>query len=214
MSKAKKLKVSKKPEQSSLKVSPILEMGKNTPLSPPENISAIPSSDAAEFEKAVNQSKTNIAQADEAAKGKRGRKALPRDAAGNIIRTDAAAIPQNGIPAAPLNQQSIEENKIIVRNVFPVVNNAAENYAGDAKARATKEEEDAIVNCSAILLEKYMPTIMGKFGTEATMCFVLLAWGKRIQTTRAETIARIRLENSKKSELQNGGIPSGAPSRA
>jgi len=208
MTKKKKLNVSKKPEPSTPKDLPKSPV--NVP-SPPVSISDIPSTEANEFTQAINQSKNNIAQADEA-KGKRGRKALPRDSAGNIIRPDAAAIPQNGIAPVVLNQQSIEENKIIVRNVFPVINKAVVQYAGDEKAAATKEEEDALVNASAILLEKYMPTIMGKFGTEATFCFVLLAWGKRVNSARMETIARIKAENLKKSELQNDRIPSTANS--
>lgn len=204
MSKKKKLKVLKKPEQSLPKDS-ILSPEK--PQSPPENISDIPSIEVAEFSNAINQSRQNIAQADEV-KGKRGRKALPRDAAGNIIRdaTASGATPA-GVAPLILNQQSIEENKVILKSVFPVVNKFAEQYAGNKEARATEEEETALIATGAILLEKYMPTVMGKYGTEATFCFVLLAWGKRVHAVRGETIAKLKADELKKSELQNGGLP-------
>lgn len=180
-------------------------------LSQKENISAdiensIPN-ETQDFAAAINQSRDAILEADSKASGKRGRKPLPRDASGNIIR-DASPPPLGAAPpVAPLNQASIEENKILVRQVFPVVNNAAEKYAGSVEARATKDEEDALVNTTAVLLEKYLPTVMGKFGTEATFCFVLLAWGKRVVAIRQQTIAEIEKESANKTKIQGNKIP-------
>lgn len=206
MSKKQKLKLSNKPAESSQKDSnPLLEKIENPSISPQESISVNPSN---EFQKDIEKSKAAIAEADAKAKGKPGRKALPRDANGNIIR-DASSIatPQSGI-VQPLNPKEVEENKLVLKNmVIPMLSGVAVQYAlGDKRAAFPEEEIEPVSAAGGEILAELFPGLGAKYSKYGVFFGGMFMWGYGVTQIRKENIAKIIAEQ-KSTELKDGQIP-------
>ena len=200
MGKLKVSKTSKKPEASSPKVLPTSPESA-PPSSQPESISVTPSS---EFQKDIEKSKADILAAETETKGKRGRKALPRDAAGNIIR-DAAPPSGGGAQPLALNPKTVEDNKAFIKGLaIPVANMVAVEYAlKDLRAKCPEELEEPIVVSGGEILTELCGDAVGRWGKYVTLISCGFMWFAAVKNIRAENIEKIKKENEVKA-----GIPS------
>jgi hypothetical protein len=138
-----------------------------------------------DFQKDIAKSKAEIAEAD--TKGKRGRKPLPRDGQGNIIRSDSPNSAPGGVIA--VNPQAIEENKQILRVAAPALNSLVTKRALAKENFISEEEITILVDSGAVILEKYMPSVMNKYGMEFVFIGTLAQIAVRMEGHRREVIA-------------------------
>lgn len=100
-------------------------------------------------------------------------------------------------PQAPPAQAHIPTIQL-VRPFTAIVSKGAVAYAGTPQVAMSVEEAEAIAQAMSLVIDKYLPDMMSKYGPEAMLVMALGAYGARVYATKVRVDdAKRKLEAAK-----------------
>ena len=111
---------------------------------------------------------------EEAAKRSKEQK---ESALGNTAQASSQAQPQQ---SAPMGIPSKE----IAKPVAGFISNMGVSYVGDPRAGMTPDELEMMATAMGMVMDKYLPTVMGQYGAEAMLILSLGQYGVRIMAMK------------------------------
>jgi hypothetical protein len=136
-------------------------------------------------------------------KGKRGRPSKEEQAKKAKMQKDSVLGPKptfDPSTAAQVNQ-SVISSKEIGRPIAQFISSTAISYVEDPRAGMTPDELENLSMALGLVMDKYMPDLLNKYGPEAMLCICLGQYGIRVMAMKKY------LDAEKKSQAQKVMTP-------
>ncbi len=118
-------------------------------------------------------------------KGKRGRPSKEEQAKKAKMQKDSVLGPQpsqSGPQASP--QASVISSKEIGKPIAQFISSTAVSYVGDPRAGMTPDELENLSLALGLVMDKYMPDLLNKYGPEAMLCICMGQYGIRVMAMK------------------------------
>lgn len=138
-------------------------------------------------------------------KSTRGRKRLPRDEDGNIIRGKPAAIPQQRAEslsenAAPVDLEAV---RTALKPVALMISNVGVKVAETQDAAMTMDEMTVILDAATNCVNQYLPAVLGAHASAVTLSLMLAQYSYRVYTLRQLQLEKLIAERRREQGLPN-----------